>query len=165
MNSAGVLEKVGECIKVVEAIMRGEKPANVPAALQEITVRMYADFFIPETPLSYYTADHETLTPELEKAKGDTRIHPLSFQLFNTLDHIGRHAIPRGLTNWKVLGIENRNITNDPLATAESTAAVILTRSDFAGLREALHVLRAKLQGNPRIDHTHLIIQSTQGDF
>ncbi|NBX67101.1 MAG: hypothetical protein EBQ96_08915 [Proteobacteria bacterium] len=159
------LDKVTECINALEAMMRGEKPANVPAALQETLVRMYADFFIPETPLSHYTGNDEVLTPELARLKGNTSIHPISFQLFNTHDHLARHAHPHGYFNWKILGLDVLKKDENPLAILADADTFVLTRSSITGLCHGLHILKAKLQNLPVAKDKQLVIQSTQGDF
>lgn len=157
--------KLETYIKALDAMSRGEKPGNVPPALESTLVRMYADFFISETPLSHYTASHETLTPELTALKGDTTILPKSFQLYNQHDHIARHAHSLGFYNWKILGLDTLSPDQDPLDVAQGAEALILTRSDISGLSSALHILKAKLAGDPRVAAKQLIIQNTQNNF
>ncbi len=170
--------RIDDLLEPLESILRGNKPEKYPRALYDQLKRMWHDQFLIETPASYVMRPDEigktirmpdgTDVP-VEKLKGVTSVHPIPAELFARRDNINQVAHPAGIYNFKILGLDpffrTQDGFSDPKAQCADAAALIWTRSDLHGLRQALHILKAKLSGEPSALGTRLIIQNTHNEF
>lgn len=168
-------EKARTLLTIVEAICRGEKPHDYPPEIFTLLNNMAHDGFLAETPESYvFLAGEDASDQTLLKYKGLTDIHPISFKLNERRERMHSDAHAANIYNYKILGLDNyfRLLSEneateypDPVLQAEDAAALILTRSDMHGLRQALHLLIAKAEGDVRVKDTALIIQNSGKGF
>lgn len=171
-HSADLAEKIETLLEPIEQILRGKKPVQYPGALRRQMHRMWKDLFLSETVDSYLVRPDETPSDDLTKAKGVTSVNPTPYELFARKHNIEAVAHKHELRNFKILGLDQHYAvrddddgTIDPVDMAHEADAMILTRSSLRGLREFLHMLRAKNEGDIRTARTRLIMQSTHKSF
>lgn len=170
-----VAAKIQLLLRPVEAICRGDKPTEYPKELILLLSRMWNDGFLTESPASYlYLPGEDASDPALARYKGKTWVHPISLELTQRRQVLDSAASNDGVFNYKVLGLDPyfRNLSrtgnfdaSDPLEQCEDAGALILPRGDMHSLRQALHILYAKLTNDGRAKDTALIIQNTHNGF
>lgn len=169
-----LLEKIETLLKPVEQILRGEKPTQYPPALLQILSRMHDDHFELEVPDVYVTRHDEIPSEELNREKGKTRIHAIPANLKTRDENIRAVTSRENIRNWKILGYDpfynllgdtGQFDFGDPVDMAQDAAALVLTRSNLHGLRQFLHLLRAKMVKDGRTMTTRLIIQDTHNSY
>jgi len=184
INLGDMVSRIDDILEPVEQIARGGKPDKYPRALYDQMKRMWDGGFLIESVASYVIRPdeigktarlHDGTEVSMETIKGVTSVHPISAELMARKENIDNAAGPAGVRNYKVLGLDPffRRLSSqegvfdshDPLDVCDDAAALILTRSDIHGLRQALHILKGKAQGDSRALRTKLIIQNTHNEF
>ena len=138
---------------IVEAICRDEKPYldtndSFDASIYKSLTRMHAGLLISEDPETFITLPGEG-AEEINK-KGVLRVHPLHYALVEEEEHIHDMLASHNIRNAKVLGTDPafRFHGVNPLKLYECADSFILPRSDYVALREFVHLLRAKIDGD-----------------